>query len=78
MTDRFQSYRDRIAASTAHGIGSPPAPVYHGPSKPRDNWPVDKRDLIDRHRECATMAIGWAAQNMRDAEAVAAFREDAQ
>lgn len=41
-------------------IGSPPMP-------PRDHWPVDKKELVQRHSEIGTMALDWAILNFRKA-----------
>lgn len=37
------------------------------PSQPRQDWPVDTRDVVQRHKEIAAMALGWAVDNMKKA-----------
>jgi len=33
------------------------------PTEPRQDWPVDRGELIARHREIASMARKWAIEN---------------
>ena len=46
------------AASIRKLLGEPSAP-------PRSDWPVDTGALIDRHREIASMAVGWAVKHAK-------------
>jgi len=40
------------------------------PSQPRQDWPVDTRGIVQRHKEIAAMALGWAVENMKKAAEV--------
>lgn len=42
--------------------------AYFGvPQLPREDWPVDRRELIQRHTEIGSMALQWAVENFRKA-----------
>ena len=45
--------------------------IVTGTLQPRTDWPVDTAALIDHHRECAGMAIRWAADHAKKAIALA-------
>jgi len=76
--DRFSSYKARMAASVARGLVLPPSPPpFIGPTKPRDDYPVNARALAERYSELGSQQLRWAVANFKMAEQVRQFCETA-
>ena len=68
MTANFEDYGAYLKSKEyADGLK---ALLGHTPVDPRDDWPIDKAELIERHSEIGRMALDWAVLNFRKANEI--------